>query len=186
MEGTRTAFAPSAMERIKASDVVTYVVGTMEAGKLAWPIPRSRLDGLRLKQVLDAIKMHLAQFYLDCLSGTEDLDDYRRIKSCWSWFATTLPIVFTRNEEWELVKDLESWERQQKLIMRASSWAMLPGNMNDEELELYNEPEPLPVFLDYLEKMAVTAKHPFDHVLGHLSRETIYFDATLPILNGKQ
>ena len=63
---------------------------------------------------------------------------------------------------------------------------MLPDNMNDEELELYNEPEPLPVFLEYLEKMAVTATHPFDHVLGHLSRDTIYFDATLPILNGKK
>src|SRR6476619_1569671 len=76
MEGTRTAFSPSGMERIKASDVVTYVVGTMEAGKLAWPVPRSRLDGLRLKQVLDAIKMHLAQLYLDCLVGTGELADY--------------------------------------------------------------------------------------------------------------
>ena len=53
--------------------------------------------------------------------------------------------------------------------------------MNEEELELHDEPESLLSFLGYLEKMAKHSKHPFDHVLGHLSRGTIYFDDLIPV-----
>jgi hypothetical protein len=153
------------------------------AGELAWPVPRSQLKGLRLKQVLDAFKLHMAEIYLECLRGDQDIAVYDEIKKTWPWLIATLPVVFTRNSEWEIVKRLPPERRQERLTAIADLWVSMPASRDDEETEFYNEPEPLSVFLDYVENVAAQSDDPFQNILEHLSGQAIYFDNTIPILD---
>jgi hypothetical protein len=168
-------------KRIKASEVVEYVTGVIAAGELAWPVPRSTLKGLRLKQVLDAFKIHMAEIYMECLRGEQDIAMYDEIRKTWPWLIATLPVVFTRNSEWEIVEHLTPEQRQAKLTAIANLWVSMPVNRNAEEAEFYNDAEPLSVFLDYVETVAVMSDQPFEHVLEHISDGTVYFDNTIPV-----
>ena len=165
----------------KAADVAKFVSDTFASGENEWPIPRSALNGLRLKQVLDAIKIYMAQFYIETLNGSKSAEEYEQLKRSWGFILVSLSTAFTRDEEWEKVEHLEPSVRSVALRQKALDWASAPQNMNAEELELFNQSENLASFLGYVEKMARYSPDPLQHLLGHLSQGVIYIDEYIPL-----
>jgi hypothetical protein len=166
---------------IKARDVYEFVGETFAAGPDEWPVPRSVLNGLSLRQVLDGIKIAMAQIYLEARRGDGDIALYNQLKSRWGFLLVSLPIVFTRNETWLVFDHLHPEKRHFELMTAGQEWFGHPERMNAEELELYNEPESLASFLEYVEKMERNVENAFEHVLGHLSQGTIYIDDLIPV-----
>lgn len=164
-----------------AQEVHSLVSDVFASGNPNWPVSRMRLEGLRLRQVSDAIKIHVTLVYLSCKNGDTPQFVYEGLKKSWPRLFKMLPVAFTRDETWKEFEHLEPEERSLKVMGRSAQYAVNDKVMNDEELEFLHD-ESFDSFIVYLEKISDHAENPFDHVLGHLSRGYLYFDDTIPVL----
>ena len=171
------------VEGYTAEEVHSLIADIFASGTPSWPVSRKALKGLRLRQVTDAIKIHVASVYLQCLAGETPAYVYEGLKKYWPALIPMLPVAFTREELWNEFEDLPPDERSIKLLGKGAGFAVNQSAMNSEELE-FNEDETFESFIAYLEIICKEHQSPFDHILGHLSRRYIYIDDTIPVLKG--
>lgn len=165
-----------------AQEIHTLVSDVFASGSPNWPVSRNVLNGLRLRQISDAIKIHVSLIYLQCLIGDTPQFVYDGLKKHWPVLFPMIPVAFVRDEIWKEFEHLPPEQRYLKLMEKGAGYATNREIMNDEELAFF-EDETFDSFIIYLEKVCKYAENPFDHVLGHLSRGYLYFDDTMAVLN---
>jgi hypothetical protein len=162
---------------VKARDLNFWIADILADGKPHWPVSRADLQGLRLRQIADAIKIYVAQVYCGVLKGAPP-NEYETLKKSWNGLHLMLPTIFIREEDWQKTQTiLDPQERSTERMLIGAKY-LQPDTQNEEEREFCND-ETFESFIAYLERLPRDYEYIFPHVLGHLSRGNIYVDDKL-------
>ena len=159
----------------KAQDVHDYVSGVFASAD--WPQSRDALNGLWLRQVSDAIKMHVAQLYIRGReSGAGGMEAYDHPRRSWPSLMVSLPIAFLRPEDWPRIATIS--DVTQRRLAATVAWDDEDAR-NEEEKEFWQD-ESFESFSAYPETLPCDYPGIFAHVLGHLSTRYIYTSDMIP------
>jgi hypothetical protein len=172
------------MEQYKARDIHFLVSGTFAKGQPHWPTSRAALKGLRLRQVSDAIKLFVAQVYIEQLAGVAPREMYDGLKKTWPGLSMMIPMAFVRVEDWQAAQQISDPQARCRSLIKTAAYYSEPTSQNEEEREFYVD-ETFTSFISYLEALPRNYPSLLAHVLGHLSVRYIYHDDTIPVLNAQ-
>jgi hypothetical protein len=162
---------------VKARDINFWIADVLAEGKPHWPVSRAELQGLRLRQIADAIKIYAAQVYCGVLKG-EPPDEYETLKKSWAGLYLLLPTIFLREEDWQKTQTISDPQERSTSRMLIGAGYLNPDTLNEEESEFLND-ETFESFIAYLERLPRDYEYIFPHALGHLSVRYIYVDDKL-------
>lgn len=160
-----------------AREINFWVSDILADGAPHWPVSRAKLEGLRLRQIADAIKIYAAQVYCRVLKG-EPPNEYETLKKSWAGLFLMLPTIFLREEDWEKTETILDPNERSTSRMLIGAGYLNSDNINEEESEFLND-ESFESFISYLETLPRDYEYIFPHALGHLSRGHVYVDDKL-------